>query len=246
MEATRRLFLTAGLAGVPAAVVVQQLNAQRRNPERADDGRFLLALGHEMAAQVKAAQAGGALREIARSFTTTLRLHAAYVRQTGGDAALRDAIRNAKADGRWQHALDSAGDPRARQRVIEECQRRFGVDLRQLSPDPARQSTRDDMERFAAAMLGGASVADQLDRLAGLLDEAASRLPGNLNIRLDQSYDDWCQSGLCQIVWMLEQIWGAACSIGWMLGEPGLIACAAAFVEWEMARFFAWLVGCNC
>jgi hypothetical protein len=246
MEATRRLFLTAGLAGVPSALIVQQLNAQRRGPGPQNDSAFLSAIGHQLAAQARAAQAGGALREIARSFTTTLRLHAAYLRQSNGDAAWRDRIRNAKSNGHWQHALDSAGDPQARERAIEECQRRFGVDLRQFSPGPARQSTRDDMERFATMMLGGVSIADQLDRLAGLLDDASSRMPGNLNVRFDQSYDQWCQDGVCQIVWVLEQIWAAACSVGWMFGEPGLIACAAAFVEWEMARFFTWLIGCNC
>lgn len=245
MDATRRVFLTAGIAGVPGAMLLQQLQAQGP-AQSADDNRFINALGQEVARQIKAAQADAPLGEIAHAFTATLRLHAAYLRQRDGDAAMRKMIRDAKANGHWEHALERAGDPEARLEAIEQCQRRFGIDLQQLSPAPRRQTTREDMERFAAAMLGGASFASQLEQLATLIDDSSARLPGNLKVGLEQSYDEWCQSGLCQIVWVLEQVWGAACSVAFFLGEAGAIACATAFVEYEMARFFAWLVGCYC
>ena len=246
MEATRRVFLTAGLAGVPAAVVVQQLSAQRRSVAPADDTQFQLALGREIAAQVRAAQAGGNLREIARSFTTTLRLHAAHWRQRGGDAALRESIRAAKANGHWQHALDHAANPEARQQALAECQRRFGVDLRDLSPAPSRLRGPEDVERFGAAILGGASSADQLDRLAGLLDDASTRLPGNINVRLEQQWNEFCQDYVCSTVWVLGEAAAWACAFAFLFMEAGAIACATAFVEYEMARFFAWLIGCYC
>ena len=243
----RRLFLTAGLAGVPGVLIVDQVSAQRGNSAAAaDNGQFLNGLGREMARQIRAAQAGGSIREVARSFTSTLRLHAAYLRQQGGDAALRRRIREARRGGHWQHALDSAGDPKARDRVVAECRRRFGVDLSQLSPAPQRQATREDMERLAEMVEGGLSISQQIDTLADALDQAADRLPGNQQAAWMQTYEQWCAATICNIIWMLEIAWGAACSLAFLLGEPGLIACAVAFIEYEQARFFAWLIGCYC
>jgi hypothetical protein len=242
----RRLFLAAGLAGVPGALVAQQFNTPRRNPDTADHVQFLTALGREMGAQVRAARAGGSPREIARSFTTTLRLHAAYLRQHGGDDALRDSIRDAKRSGHWQHALDRAGDPAERARAAAECRRRFGVDLSELSPAPSKPATAEDFERFAELLHDGLSISSEIDKLADALDAAADRLPGVQRAAWEQSYEQWCQSTICYVIWLLEIAWGAACSLGWLAGEPGLIACAVAFIEYEQARFFAWLIGCYC
>jgi hypothetical protein len=243
---SRRLFLAAGVAGVPGALVAQQFNAPGRNRGADDDTQFLTALGREMGAQVRAARAGGAPREIARSFTTTLRLHAAYLRQRGGDAALRDAIREARRSGHWQHVLDRAGDPGEKTRAIAECRRRFGVDLIDLSPAPSKVVTPEDFERFADLVRDGLSISGEIDKLADALDAAADRLPGVQRAAWEQSYEQWCQSTICNVIWLLEIAWGAACSLGWLAGEPGLIACAVTFIEYEQARFFAWLIGCYC
>ena len=243
---SRRLFLAAGVAGVPGALVAQQFNAQGRKPGAADDSQFLTALGREMGAQVRAARAGGSPREISRSFTTTLRLHAAYLRQHGGDAALRDAIGAARRNGHWQHVLDRAGDPAERGRALAECQRRFGVDLSELSPAPSRPVWAEDFERFAELLRGGLSISAEIDKLADALDSAADRLPGAQRAAWEQSYEEWCAATVCYVIWLLEIAWGAACSLGFLAGEPGMIACAVAFIEYEQARFFAWLIGCYC